>query len=147
MRLIFPAVFSCPYLCSGSHEETHWIVPTLAGALYGFSTLIIFYTFLTDSSQTYTIYASSASACNTFWRSLVASIFPVASHSIISHLGTKGACPCSVSCLRGHFPFRLSSFGMEKYCEGSLTMLAKPTLLWHRCALPRPPRVPNRSRL
>ncbi|KAH8115235.1 major facilitator superfamily domain-containing protein, partial [Phellopilus nigrolimitatus] len=61
-----------------SGGETHWIVPTLAGTLYGFSTLIIFYTFLTY-----------ASACNTFWRSLVASIFPVASHSIISHLGTK----------------------------------------------------------
>ncbi|EJC99613.1 MFS general substrate transporter [Fomitiporia mediterranea MF3/22] len=61
-----------------SGSETHWIVPTLAGTLYAFSTLIIFYTFLTY-----------ASACNTFWRSLIGSIFPVASHSIISRLGTK----------------------------------------------------------
>lgn len=44
---------------------------------------------LSSTSQTYTIYASSSSACNTFFRSLAGAIFPVASHSIISSLGTK----------------------------------------------------------
>lgn len=54
-----------------------------------------------STSRTYTLYASSAAAANTFFRSVVASIFPILAHSIVDALGTKwgSACPPHTSCL------------------------------------------------
>ncbi|TDL20718.1 MFS general substrate transporter [Rickenella mellea] len=71
-----------------SKGTVHWIFPALAGIPFGYSMLCIFYSFSGYTARTYTIYASSAQACNTFTRSLIAAIFPVVAHSIIGNLGT-----------------------------------------------------------
>ncbi|KAI0050890.1 MFS general substrate transporter [Auriscalpium vulgare] len=72
-----------------SGHETHWIAPALAGIAFGYSMMAIFMCFLAYVSQTYTIYASSAVACNTFARSIIGAIFPVAAHRIFTSMGTK----------------------------------------------------------
>ncbi|KAI0063445.1 MFS general substrate transporter [Artomyces pyxidatus] len=72
-----------------SGPETHWIAPALAGIAFGYSMMAIFMCFLAYVAQIYTIYASSAVACNTFARSIIACIFPVAAHSILDSMGTK----------------------------------------------------------
>ncbi|OBZ66361.1 hypothetical protein A0H81_13585 [Grifola frondosa] len=72
-----------------SGGRTHWIAPTLAGIPFGFATITIFFTFLTYTSQTFTIYASSSGACNTFARCMIGSFFPIVAHSIVRNLGTE----------------------------------------------------------
>ncbi|THH19253.1 hypothetical protein EW146_g1874 [Bondarzewia mesenterica] len=72
-----------------SGPETHWIAPALAGIAFGYSMMAIFMCFLAYVSQTYTVYASSASACNVFVRSVVASAFPVFANSLLRAVGTK----------------------------------------------------------
>ncbi|KAI1783606.1 MFS general substrate transporter [Ganoderma leucocontextum] len=61
-----------------STSNVHWIAPVLAGFPFGFSTITI----------TYTIYASSSGACNTFARCMIGSFFPIVAHSITDNLGT-----------------------------------------------------------
>ncbi|EIW54811.1 MFS general substrate transporter [Trametes versicolor FP-101664 SS1] len=72
-----------------SGPETHWIAPALAGIPFGYANTAIFFSFTSYTSRTYTLYASSAAAANTFFRSVVASIFPIIAHSIVDALGTK----------------------------------------------------------
>ncbi|KAI0761317.1 MFS general substrate transporter [Trametes elegans] len=72
-----------------SGPETHWIAPALAGIPFGYANTTIFFCFSAYTSRTYTLYASSASAANTFFRSVVASIFPIVAHSVVDALGTK----------------------------------------------------------
>ncbi|KAH9933622.1 MFS general substrate transporter [Epithele typhae] len=72
-----------------SGGNVHWIAPTLAGIPFGFATITIFFTFLTYTSQTYTIYASSSSSCNVFARCTIGSIFPIVAHSIIDNVGSE----------------------------------------------------------
>lgn len=72
-----------------SGPETHWVAPALAGIAFGYSMMAIFMCFLAYVSQTYTVYASSASACNVFVRSIIASAFPVFANSLLSSVGTK----------------------------------------------------------
>ncbi|RPD54868.1 MFS general substrate transporter [Lentinus tigrinus ALCF2SS1-6] len=76
-----------------SSGSVHWIAPTLAGVPFGFATITLrprqFFTFLTYTSQTYTIYASSSGACNIFARCLIGSFFPIVAHSIVDNLGSE----------------------------------------------------------
>ncbi|KAI0821868.1 MFS general substrate transporter [Trametes gibbosa] len=72
-----------------SGPETHWIAPALAGVLFGYANTAIFFSFTAYTSRTYSLYASSAAAANTFFRSVVASIFPIVAHTIVDALGTK----------------------------------------------------------
>ncbi|KII89830.1 hypothetical protein PLICRDRAFT_40003 [Plicaturopsis crispa FD-325 SS-3] len=72
-----------------SGSETHWIWPVLAGVPFGFSNLLIFWSFNAYTTATYMVYASSALGCNTFARSLLASFLPVVSHKILSSVGSK----------------------------------------------------------
>ncbi|KAL5520625.1 hypothetical protein ACEPAF_2626 [Sanghuangporus sanghuang] len=71
-----------------SRGDVHWISPALAGVPFGYSMLGTFYSFNAYSTQIFSIYASSASASNTLFRSVVASIFPIIAHPILSGLGT-----------------------------------------------------------
>ncbi|KAI0363222.1 MFS general substrate transporter [Pilatotrama ljubarskyi] len=72
-----------------SGPETHWMAPALAGIPFGYANTAIFFSFTAYTSRTYSLYASSAAAANTFFRSVVASIFPIIAHSVIDALGTK----------------------------------------------------------
>ncbi|KAI0788184.1 MFS general substrate transporter [Fomes fomentarius] len=72
-----------------SAGSVHWIAATLAGVPFGFATITIFFTFLTYTSQTYTIYASSSGACNIFARCMIGSFFPIVAHSVIDNLGSE----------------------------------------------------------
>ncbi|KAI0659875.1 MFS general substrate transporter [Cubamyces menziesii] len=72
-----------------SGPETHWIAPALAGIPFGYANTAIFFSFTSYTSRTYSLYASSAAAANTFFRSVVASIFPIVAHSVVDALGTK----------------------------------------------------------
>ncbi|KAI0750005.1 major facilitator superfamily domain-containing protein [Daedaleopsis nitida] len=72
-----------------SSGGVHWIAATLSGVPFGFATITIFFTFLTYTSQTYTIYASSSGACNIFARCMIGSFFPIVAHSIIDNLGSE----------------------------------------------------------
>jgi len=72
-----------------SGTTTHWVVPALAGVVFGYCITIIFVTFLAYTAQVYTIYSSSAGAANTLGRSILAAIFPVITHSITDAIGTK----------------------------------------------------------
>ncbi|CDO71078.1 hypothetical protein BN946_scf184844.g82 [Trametes cinnabarina] len=72
-----------------SGPETHWIAPALAGIPFGFANVSIFFSFTSYTSRTYSIWASSAAAANTFFRSVVASVFPILAHTIVDRLGTK----------------------------------------------------------
>ncbi|KAI0082068.1 MFS general substrate transporter [Panus rudis PR-1116 ss-1] len=72
-----------------SGPETHWLAPASAGIPFGYSSIILFFGFLSYTSHTYSVYSSSANAANTFVRSLVCSAFPVFSHAVMDNLGTK----------------------------------------------------------
>ncbi|CAL1716072.1 unnamed protein product [Somion occarium] len=72
-----------------SEDETHWIAPALAGIPFGYSSIMVFFAFLSYSSHTYGVYSSSANAANTFVRSIVASAFPLFGTPLLNNLGTK----------------------------------------------------------
>ncbi|KAH8100972.1 MFS general substrate transporter [Cristinia sonorae] len=72
-----------------SGHEVSWVSAALSGIPFGFSTVIIFFTFTAYLLQTYGVYATSAQSANTFVRSMVAAVFPIAAHSVIRNLGTK----------------------------------------------------------
>ncbi|EMD31510.1 hypothetical protein CERSUDRAFT_119731 [Gelatoporia subvermispora B] len=71
-----------------SERGTPWIAPALAGVVFGYSNLTLFFCFIAYTSQTFSIYASSAAAANTLFRSVVASIFPIVAQTIVNRLGT-----------------------------------------------------------
>ncbi|EGN99152.1 hypothetical protein SERLA73DRAFT_152838 [Serpula lacrymans var. lacrymans S7.3] len=93
LKVVVSACFLMPislfWFAWTSGPETHWIAPTLSGIPFGYSMYLIFSCFNAYSSQTYTIYASSASSCNVFVRSLIASVLPVLAHYLLDNLGTK----------------------------------------------------------
>ncbi|EGO24721.1 hypothetical protein SERLADRAFT_438336 [Serpula lacrymans var. lacrymans S7.9] len=103
LKVVVSACFLMPislfWFAWTSGPETHWIAPTLSGIPFGYSMYLIFSCFNAYSSQTYTIYASSASSCNVFVRSLIASVLPVLAHYLLDNLGTKwgGMHSCFVS--------------------------------------------------
>jgi len=90
-----------------SGPETHWIVPALAGVLFGYSVTVIFMAFLAYLSNIYTIYASSGAAANTFFRSLIAATFPVITHNILDATGTKWGVSIFAFLSLGLFPIPL----------------------------------------
>ncbi|KAA1478520.1 MFS general substrate transporter [Dentipellis sp. KUC8613] len=72
-----------------SGREVHWIAPAIAGAAFGFAMMGIFMTFLAYLTQTYTVYASSANACNNFARATFAAALPLITHPLLNGIGTK----------------------------------------------------------
>ncbi|KIJ27856.1 hypothetical protein M422DRAFT_190508 [Sphaerobolus stellatus SS14] len=87
------ALLSCIFLPASSFwlawtsgPETHWIVPTLAGALFGYANITLFFTFTTYFATCYTLYTASAGAATAFSRSIIGAIFPLISHIIINRL-------------------------------------------------------------
>jgi len=90
-----------------SGPETHWIVPALAGILFGYSMTAIFMCFLAYMAEIYTVYSSSAVAANAFMRSIIAAIFPVITHSIIKATGTKWGLSLFASLSLGLIPIPL----------------------------------------
>ncbi|KIJ43983.1 hypothetical protein M422DRAFT_67658 [Sphaerobolus stellatus SS14] len=90
------ALFSCIclpvsilWLAWISGSETHWIAPTLAGALFGYANIIIFFTFITYINNCYTLYTASAAAATAFSRSLIGFAFPLFENKVLVGLGTK----------------------------------------------------------
>ncbi|KLO13139.1 MFS general substrate transporter [Schizopora paradoxa] len=72
-----------------SQPETHWAISAASGIPFAFSTLLVILTFVTYTSQTYSVYTNSASACNSFFRSIASAVLAIASHKIISSLGSN----------------------------------------------------------
>ncbi|KLO12517.1 MFS general substrate transporter [Schizopora paradoxa] len=93
LKAILPAVLFMPislfWFAWTSKGNVHWISPILAGIPFGYSMLCIFNSFITYSSHTYMIYASSALAANTLARSIIASVLPVVAHPLLNNLGTE----------------------------------------------------------
>lgn len=72
-----------------SGPETHWAASAASGIPFAFSTLLIILTFVTYTSQTYSVYTNSAGACNSFFRSIASATLVIASHRIVLTLGSK----------------------------------------------------------
>lgn len=77
------------WLAWTSGPETHWAAPLLSGVLFGYANVIIFFTFVTYTGHSYTLYTASAGAASLFARSVIGSVFPLFSHIIIEKCGTK----------------------------------------------------------
>jgi hypothetical protein len=61
----------------------HWIVSIIAGAPFGFGTVLIFLGVMNYLIDTYTIYAASVLAANSVLRSLFGAAFPLFSKSLL----------------------------------------------------------------
>ncbi|KAK7691497.1 hypothetical protein QCA50_004896 [Cerrena zonata] len=72
-----------------SGVETHWVVAFLASIPFGYASLMVFFAFLSYNAHVYGVYSSSASAANTFVRSVIASAFPIFAGPLLDNLGTK----------------------------------------------------------
>jgi len=90
-----------------SGPETHWVVPALAGIVFGYSMAAIFICFLAYIAQVYTIYSSSAGAANSFMRSIFAAAFPLVTRSLVKATGTKLAVSIFAFIFLGSIPIPL----------------------------------------
>lgn len=71
----------------------HWIVSIIAGAPFGFGTVLIFLGVMNYLIDTYTIYAASVLAANSVLRSLFGAAFPLFSKStIVANLCGNSKC-------------------------------------------------------
>jgi hypothetical protein len=70
-----------------TYYKTHWIVPVLSLAPFGFGTMGIFLPLTTYLVDVYPTYAASAVAANTMLRSLVGALLPLAGPTMYSSLG------------------------------------------------------------
>ncbi|GAB7323894.1 hypothetical protein MBLNU13_g07326t1 [Cladosporium sp. NU13] len=69
----------------------HWIVSIIAGAPFGFGTVLIFLGVMNYLIDTYTIYAASVLAANSVLRSLFGAAFPLFTTDMYANLGIHWA--------------------------------------------------------
>ncbi|TCD71981.1 hypothetical protein EIP91_000113 [Steccherinum ochraceum] len=93
LKVVVSAVILMPvslfWFAWSSGHEVYWLSAALAGIPFGYATVIIFFAFVSYLTHTYGVYATSAQSANSFVRSIVASVFPIAANSINRELGTK----------------------------------------------------------
>ncbi|OQD69968.1 hypothetical protein PENDEC_c028G00550 [Penicillium decumbens] len=70
-----------------AYYKTHWIVPIIGTSLLGIGMLISFMTVSTYLVDAFTIYAASAMAANTVFRSLAGALLPLAGPKMYETLG------------------------------------------------------------
>ncbi|KAJ5577973.1 MFS transporter cpaT [Penicillium hispanicum] len=70
-----------------AYYKTHWIVPIIGTAFLGVGMLISFMTVSTYLVDAYTVYAASAMAANTVFRSLAGALLPLAGPKMYDTLG------------------------------------------------------------
>ncbi|KAJ5092024.1 hypothetical protein NUU61_006894 [Penicillium alfredii] len=70
-----------------AYYKTHWIVPIIGTSFLGVGMLIAFMTISTYLVDAYTIYAASAMAANTVFRSLMGALLPLAGGKMYQTLG------------------------------------------------------------
>ncbi|KAJ5180563.1 hypothetical protein N7492_003773 [Penicillium capsulatum] len=70
-----------------AYYKTHWIVPIIGSAFLGLGMLLSFMTISTYLVDAYTIYAASAMAANTVFRSLAGAMLPLAGPKMYERLG------------------------------------------------------------
>ncbi|OCH85565.1 MFS general substrate transporter [Obba rivulosa] len=110
-----------------SESGTTWVSPALAGVVFGYSNLTLFFCFISYTSQTYSIYASSAAAANTLFRSVVASIFPIVAQSIVNRLGTTWGVTifALIACLLLPIPLVFIRYGASLRARSPLAQEAR----------------------
>ena len=69
----------------------HWILPSIAAAFIGAGFNVIFQQCINFLVDTYIIYAASATAANTFLRSILAAAFPLVARPMFNNLGVGPA--------------------------------------------------------
>ncbi|KAF2034112.1 MFS general substrate transporter [Setomelanomma holmii] len=74
-----------------AREDIHWIVPTLAGILFGMGYLCLFMALLNYLVDAYEIFAASAMAAASLSRSSFAAMLPFAARSMYRNLGVAWA--------------------------------------------------------
>ncbi|KAF9506442.1 hypothetical protein BS47DRAFT_1374116 [Hydnum rufescens UP504] len=72
-----------------SSPSVHWIVPILAGVPFGASMAILFAAIVSYLIDTYTIYCASALAANVLLRSILATVFPLFTPSLLAAVGPQ----------------------------------------------------------
>lgn len=98
---------------SGEYNSVHWVVPSLAGVFLATSILFIFvslYNYLTDS---YLMFAASASAANTIARSACGAAAPLFTQYMFNALGVGGGGSLigGVAVLLAPIPFIFYKYG------------------------------------
>ncbi|CAE7027749.1 hypothetical protein P3342_006039 [Pyrenophora teres f. teres] len=94
--------------------RVHWIVPTIAEALFGLGNMLVFMTCMMYITDTYgPLYSASAMASNAILRYLLGAFFPLFAVQMFQHLGTQWACTLLgyLSVLGACIPFVLVKYG------------------------------------
>ena len=71
----------------GKRKRIHWIVPTLAGVLFGIGYLLIFMALLNYLVDAYEVFAASAMAAASLSRSSFGAVLPFAAKPMYRALG------------------------------------------------------------
>ncbi|KIY63502.1 MFS general substrate transporter [Cylindrobasidium torrendii FP15055 ss-10] len=76
---------------TGHYASVHWILPTIALGIIGASICLTFNSFLSYLTDTYLMYAASATAANVIIRSIVGATFPLFTTQMFHNLGINWA--------------------------------------------------------
>ncbi|KAI9684988.1 MAG: hypothetical protein M1822_005380 [Bathelium mastoideum] len=75
---------------TGEYDSIHWIVPTIAGVFLGTAILLLFVSILNYLTDTYLMFAASALAANTIFRSACGAAAPLFTQYMFDALGVGG---------------------------------------------------------
>ncbi|KXT01494.1 hypothetical protein AC578_4537 [Pseudocercospora eumusae] len=98
---------------AGNYNAVPWIVPTLAGVFLSTGIVLIFVSYLNYLTDTYLMYAASASAANTICRSVFGAVAPLFTAQMFHALGVGPAASLigGVGCLLAPIPFLFYKYG------------------------------------
>ncbi|KYK59039.1 benomyl/methotrexate resistance protein [Drechmeria coniospora] len=98
---------------SAEFNSVHWIVPTLAGVFLSASLLLIFVAYLGYLVDTYLMYAASAIAANTIFRSACGAAAPLFTHQMFDAMGVGGggSLIAAVATVLAIIPFMFYKYG------------------------------------
>lgn len=119
---LLPMVFGGVLFAAGlfwfgwtSGPEFHWILPVVAAGFIGAGFNVIFQQCINFLVDTYVVYAASATAANTFLRSLLATAFPLVAKPMFNNLGVGPAMSIlgGIACLALPVPFIFMKYGLK----------------------------------
>ncbi|TID29783.1 hypothetical protein CANINC_001635 [Pichia inconspicua] len=116
-----------------SRESVHWMAPTAAGVLFGFSLVLIFFSILTYFSMAYPpISVASALAANNMTRYIVSSVFPLFTVQMMTNLHVSWGCSvfAFIACAMIPVPWIFSYWGptLRERSKYGWTALARQKL-------------------
>lgn len=97
-----------------ARHSVHWMAPTAAGVLFGFSLVLIFFSILTYFSMSYPpISVASALAANNMTRYIVSSVFPLFTVQMMENLHVSWGCSvfAFIGCAMIPVPWIFSHWG------------------------------------